>query len=47
LMMPGNKKSSGEMVRDALMPPQPANSSENAASTVKGKNFQRILTCRV
>jgi hypothetical protein len=46
-MMPGSKKSSGEMVLDALMPPQPANSSGMTGTKAKRRNFQRILTCRV
>ena len=47
LMRPGNRKSSGETVRDALMPPQPASSSENAANPARQIKFQLILTCRV
>src|ERR1035438_9260586 len=47
LPIPGKKKSSGETVFDALMPPQPASSNEMAGSMAKGKIFQLILTCRV
>ena len=47
LMIPGNRKSNGETVREALMPPQPPSSSGPADSRAKYKNFQRILTCRV
>jgi hypothetical protein len=46
-MMPGSKKSSGEMVLDALMPPQPAVSKETAASMARHRKFHLILTCRV
>jgi len=47
LMMPGRIKSSGETVRDALMPPHPPSSSEPADDRAKNRNFQLILTCRV
>ena len=40
-------KSSGDTVRDALMPPQPVSSSEVADSSAKQRNFQLVLTCRV
>jgi hypothetical protein len=46
-MRPGSKKSIGETVRDALMPPQPASSKEPAEKTARQKHFQLILTCRV
>ena len=37
----------GETLWLALMPPQPASSSEPAASRAKRRKFQLILTCRV
>jgi len=44
---PGMIKSSGEKVREALMPPQPAPKSATAASIASHKKFQLNLTCRV
>src|ERR1039457_7214798 len=40
---PGMKKSRGETVCDALMPPQPAHNSEDAANTAKQKHSLLVL----
>jgi hypothetical protein len=47
LRMPGSRKSKGEIVFDALRPPQPPASSVPAATRPKCKNLQLILTCRL
>jgi hypothetical protein len=46
-IMPGNRKSKGETVRDALTPPHPAQSGKLPASKAKPRKFQHLLTCRV
>jgi hypothetical protein len=47
LPIPGKKKSSGETVFDALMPPQPVIINEHVASNARHRKFHLILTCRV
>jgi hypothetical protein len=44
-MMPGNRKSIGETVCDALMPPQPPVKSASATNIANGTKFQFNLTC--
>ena len=46
-MMPGRKKLAGDTVWLALMPPQPATSSGNAATNASHRKFQINLTCRL
>ena len=50
LMIPGSpgiKKSRGEKVCDAAMPPHPATTGGSAANSARHGNFQLIITCRV
>jgi hypothetical protein len=44
-IIPGIRKSSGETVWDALMPPQPPAQSASATNIAIGANFQFNLTC--
>ncbi len=45
--MPGIRKSIGETVCDALMPPQPLENSASATNIANGTKFQFNLTCSI